>query len=127
MGVVWKAWQTDLKRYVAVKILLGNGDGTFRTGSIIAVGIDPSGLVVGDFNGDGRPDLVIADAGSDDVEVLLGLGDATFSNAIILQVGINTNYNILLLACHLQASHQRVLMSNVTCEIYATYLVVLAM
>ncbi|MBI3857147.1 MAG: protein kinase [Planctomycetes bacterium] len=23
MGVVWKAWQTDLKRYVAVKVLLG--------------------------------------------------------------------------------------------------------
>ena len=53
-----------------VTILLGNGDGTFTTGQTISVGIDPSGLVVGDFNGDGRPDLAVADAGSNDVDGL---------------------------------------------------------
>ena len=51
------------------------------------MGIDPSGLVVADFNGDGRPDLAVADAGSDDVMVLLGLGDGTFSSPIVLPVG----------------------------------------
>ena len=68
-------------------ILLGNGDGTFTTGQTLSVGIDPSGLVVGDFNGDGRPDLAVADAGSDNVMVFLGLGDGTFGSPIVLPVG----------------------------------------
>ncbi len=63
--------------------------GRSRPATIIPVGIDPSGLVVGDFNGDGRPDLAVADAGSDDVEVFLGLGDGTFSDPIVLPVGIS--------------------------------------
>ena len=38
----------------------------------------PNALVAGDFNGDGRTDLAVANYGSNDVSVLLGNGDGTF-------------------------------------------------
>ena len=38
----------------------------------------PHSVAIGDVNGDGRPDLVTANRGSDDVSVLLGDGDGTF-------------------------------------------------
>src|SRR2546426_5144950 len=38
------------------------------------VGRGPFAVTVGDFNGDGKPDLAAANAGSDDVTVLLGDG-----------------------------------------------------
>src|SRR5438132_377175 len=41
----------------------------------------PQSLAVGDFNGDGRPDLAVANNGSTNVSVLLGNGDGTFQNA----------------------------------------------
>jgi FG-GAP-like repeat len=44
-----------------VTILLGNGDGTFRVGNAYSTGgLDPSGVVIGDFNGDGKLDLAIS-------------------------------------------------------------------
>ena len=39
-------------------------------------------IVAGDFNGDGRPDLAVANSGSDDVSVLLGNGDGTFQDQV---------------------------------------------
>ncbi|MBV8556445.1 MAG: hypothetical protein JO116_12850, partial [Planctomycetaceae bacterium] len=39
-----------------------------------SAGIEPIALVAGDFTGDGRTDLAVANAGSDDVSVLLNLG-----------------------------------------------------
>ncbi len=61
-------------------VLFGNGDGTFtptavspQTGSI------PYSVAVADFNGDGKADLVTANAGSNTVTVLLGNGDGTFA------------------------------------------------
>src|SRR5262249_39068351 len=62
-----------------VYILLGTGDGTFGAARSISVGLVPSALVVGDFNGDGKPDLAVA-AGIG-VSVLLGNGDGTFQPA----------------------------------------------
>src|ERR1017187_10443742 len=59
-----------------VRILLGNGDGTFQLSANIATTrminfLD--GLVVGDFNGDGKADLATSNA-----DILLVNGDVTF-------------------------------------------------
>src|SRR5881392_983983 len=40
-----------------VSVLLGNGDGTFRAAPTVVVGQSPFSIAVGDFNGDGKPDL----------------------------------------------------------------------
>jgi Ca2+-binding RTX toxin-like protein len=69
----------------AVSILLGNGDGTFGApqGAPVNLGVLPNQLATGDFNDDGKLDLVVASASSDGSEasVLLGQGDGTFSLA----------------------------------------------
>ena len=59
-------------------VLLGNGDGTFQAARTIDVGITPAFVAVRDVNGDGRPDLAVANFRSNDVSVLLGNGDGTF-------------------------------------------------
>jgi hypothetical protein len=62
-----------------VNVLLGKGDGTFQAAvNYSAGGGDspaPRSLLVGDFNGDGVPDLAAANS---TVSVLLGKGDGTF-------------------------------------------------
>jgi hypothetical protein len=66
---------------VNVSVLLGNADGTFQAAQNFETGSGPSSVAVGDFNGDGRLDLVVANIGSNTVSVLLGNGDGTFRNA----------------------------------------------
>ena len=46
-------------------------------------------MAVGDVNGDGKPDLVVPDGGSNSVSVLLGNGDGTFQAARSFPVGTN--------------------------------------
>ena len=43
--------------------------------------------MAGDFNGDGRIDLAVADLDTDDVSVLLGNGDGTFQPATSYAAG----------------------------------------
>ena len=66
-----------------VTVLLGNGDGTFSPapGSPLAVGVSPLSLAAGDFNGDGKLDLAVANFGDRTVSILLGNGDGTFAAA----------------------------------------------
>ena len=41
-------------------------------------GLNPQSVAIGDLNGDGKPDLVVANYNSSTVSVLLGNGDGTF-------------------------------------------------
>jgi len=63
----------------SVSVLLNNGDGTFAAKADYTTGTVPLGVTVGDFNGDGRPDLAVANYSGNSVSVLLGVGDGTFS------------------------------------------------
>ena len=71
-------------------VLLGNGDGTFQTATTYnSGGQGTQSVAVGDVNGDGKPDIVLANncsgnsnCSSGSVSVLLGNGDATFQNAV---------------------------------------------
>ena len=65
-----------------VSILLGNGNGTFQPAVSYGAGILPSAVAVGDFNGDGKADLVVANNGSANVSVLFCNGDGTFQAAL---------------------------------------------
>ncbi len=46
-------------------------------------GNTPVGVAVGDFNGDGKPDMVVVNAQQNNVAVLLGNGDGTFGTPIL--------------------------------------------
>jgi len=61
-----------------VSVLLGNGDGTFQAAVDYGTGNYPFSVTSGDFNGDGKPDLAVANTGSDNVSVLLGNARAPF-------------------------------------------------
>jgi hypothetical protein len=72
-----------------VSVLLGKGDGSFEaalnygTGS----GSTPLSAAFGDFNRDGKLDLVVANFGTNNVSVLLGNGDGTFQTPEQYTVG----------------------------------------
>ncbi|HJQ70039.1 MAG TPA: FG-GAP-like repeat-containing protein [Blastocatellia bacterium] len=57
------------------------GLNNFATAVSFPVGAAPEALAVGDFNGDGRSDIAVANFDSDNVTVLLGLGNGTFLGA----------------------------------------------
>jgi hypothetical protein len=73
-----------------VSIFLGDGDGTFVLVSSPYTGGSPNGLVAGDFNGHGKPDLAVATG--DNVAILLGNGDGTFVLGSSPSAGSNTEW-----------------------------------
>jgi hypothetical protein len=54
-----------------VSIFLGKGDGTFKSQVQFSAGSQPQGMAVGDFNGDGKPDISVVDVFSTEVGLLL--------------------------------------------------------
>jgi hypothetical protein len=68
---------------VNVTILLGNGAGDFSPAptSPEPAGSMPQTVAVGDFNADGRPDLVAADQGTSTLAILIGTGGGDFTAA----------------------------------------------
>jgi len=75
-----------------VSILLGCGDGTFKKARHYTTGINPCALAAHDFNGDGKLDLAVVDAGQPpapgSLRILPGNGDGTFQTPRVYAKGI---------------------------------------
>jgi hypothetical protein len=89
-----------------VGVLLGNGDGTFQAAvNYDSGGVGARGVAVGDVNGDGKPDLLVASyclpnpqgcVNTEDgaVGVLLSNGDGTFQPPVVYDSGANGGFAI---------------------------------
>ncbi|HEY9403669.1 MAG TPA: FG-GAP-like repeat-containing protein [Pyrinomonadaceae bacterium] len=65
-----------------VTVLLGNGDGTFRSTVDYEGGFNMRFVIAADFSGDGKPDLATTNSSSfDNIKVFLNRGDGTFSSS----------------------------------------------
>ncbi len=73
-----------------ISVLLGNGQGGFQTPRPLTGNRGPSSAAVGDLNGDGLPDIAVANSGSNNVTVFLGNGDGTFQPGVDFFVLGNT-------------------------------------
>jgi hypothetical protein len=69
-----------------LSVLLGNSNGTFQQHVDYAVGDYPTGVVSGDFNGDSKVDLAIANRFDNTISILYGNGDGTFQPEVSADV-----------------------------------------
>jgi uncharacterized protein (TIGR03437 family) len=69
-------------------ILLGNGNGTFQSATLLPTQFGPSSIAIDDFNGDGKVDLIVGHCcGDTDATYLLGHGDGTFDPEVQFNAG----------------------------------------
>ena len=72
-----------------INIFYGYADGTFSNIITYSTGSNsvPSSVVVADFNNDGRRDIIVANAGTDNIGMFFGNGNGTFSNQTTFSTG----------------------------------------
>jgi hypothetical protein len=72
----------------SLSLLAGVGDGTFLAPQTVSLGQSANALAAGEFRGDGKLDLALADSGSNSVTVLLGNGNGTFATTPAFAAGV---------------------------------------
>jgi hypothetical protein len=71
-----------------IGILLNNGNGTFAPAMIYSSGGElPSNVATADFNGDGKPDLLVPSSNSMSIGILLNNGNGSFAPAQVYPSG----------------------------------------
>lgn len=81
----------------AVSVMIGNGDGTFSAPANYADLQSSEYLAVGDFNGDGIPDLLTLSGTASALNTLVileGVGDGTFASPVLLATGLPSTDSI---------------------------------
>lgn len=83
-----------------VSVFTGKGDGTFNAPATYVTGStttsDPFYVTLGDVNGDGKPDIVVANWNDASISVLTNNGNGTFNPAVTYANGFNP-YTIMAL------------------------------
>jgi len=63
-----------------VALLLGDGTGNFNPAKQVPAGRQPSGVLAGDFNHDGKADYITSNLDANTISVVLGKGNGTFND-----------------------------------------------
>jgi hypothetical protein len=79
--------QSDRCPGTGLFVAQGNGDGTFDAPQTYNIGEGPGAPVVGDLNGDGKPDLVVANGQSFSISILLNNGTGGLLPAMSYKTG----------------------------------------
>jgi hypothetical protein len=77
---------SDCANNGSVLLRIGDGNGRFETAAEFTVGNNPKAMTIGDFNHDNKPDVAVANGGSNDVSILLNNGTGGFGNAANIAV-----------------------------------------
>jgi FG-GAP-like repeat/FG-GAP repeat len=73
---------TDATEAGRVTVLLNRGGGSFRTARTYRTGLFSMSVAIGELNGDGKPDLALANLKSRSISVLLNRGQGDFQERV---------------------------------------------
>lgn len=74
-------WGNPESSFGSVSVLFGNSNGTFGAKIDLGTGREPYSVAIGDLNGDGNPDIAVANNYSSTVSVLLNAGTSSIDVA----------------------------------------------